>query len=174
MRRRSVGDAATKYNLTDAEAELVAALALIPADVRVDLLRRHADKHGAEAVLRLFAQVVGAANSVIANCREMAELHAVVSGIIHPERAHQLNMPTLAGAMAGVKLANTVKPKSLCEGCAYRLGTPANQSPPTVEDAGWSVDCNEDFLCHVRVDELERPSQVCAGHAQAVRRVSSR
>ena len=68
---------------------------------------------------------------------------------MHPQLAEKINLPTLFGALHGVVLAAGVKSDKTCGGCAFRLGTPANQSPITTGDADWYFHPGEgDCLCH--------------------------
>lgn len=159
---------ATRYDLTDDQADLLAGACVLPPDQREELLRQHLEEQGADALLHLLVQSIGAANSVIANCREAVEIHLMSAGLSET-RAGQINMPTLLGAMRGVKLANSVSTKGLCGGCAYRLGAVANQCHPTTIDASDCAGDNEAFLCHEKLDEHGRPEDLCAGHAQAVK-----
>ena len=122
------------YQLSDADASELKGIVLLPADIRRQLLVNYVSDRGQAALLNLFVQFIGAANSVVKNCREMAELLLVCEGT-HPHDAEKINMPTLFGAMQGVVLANSCDPTGLCEGCAYRLGTPANQCEATTCDA---------------------------------------
>ncbi len=157
------------YTLTPAQASELAGAVLVPADVRAELLRRYAAKHGTDALAELAAQLIGAANSVVANCREMAELQLIDFGI-HPYTAEKVNFPTLYGAMGGVVLASGTKQDGLCHGCAYRLGTIANQCQSTTGDAAHCAEEAQDFMCHEKLDDSGEPTKKCVGHARAVKK----
>jgi hypothetical protein len=107
------------------------------------------------------------ANSVVANCREMAELLLITEGGVNPYAAEKINMPTLWGALGGVTLAEGINQSLTCMGCAFRLGTIANQSPITTLDAD---DCGNpgepEFFCHEDLNEAGQPVRGCSGFAQ--------
>lgn len=158
---------ATDYKLTPADADTLKSIVLLPGDLRTKLLQKYLAEHGVGALVGLFSQTIGMANSVVENSREMIELAGIISGELHPHNAHHINLPTLFGALNGVTLAASVDQASTCQGCAYRLGTCANQSPVTTCDAEWCEnDGTQDFLCHERVSDGGVPRNLCAGHAQ--------
>lgn len=156
----------TDYTLTTADADELSAMVLMPHEYRAKLLRRYIREHGQAALINLFSQTIGLANSVVANNREFIELAGIIEGTLHPHNAHQVNLPTMFGALSGVGLANSVDQTKTCGGCAYRLGSCANQSPITTTDASWCLSEGDDFLCHERVDSKGEPHKLCVGHAQ--------
>ena len=160
---------ACDYRMADAEAEYLRAVVLLPHGSRADLLTRYAVEHGHAAAINLFSQVIGMANSVIENNREMIELLGIIEGGEHPYRVEQYNLPTLVGALAGVPLANSIDQRKVCHSCAYRLGAPANQSPVTTIDAAYCSSDEITFLCHEDVDEKGNPTHLCRGHAQRMK-----
>lgn len=172
--------AATDYAMSDHEADQLKGIALLPHDIRREALALYASSHGRDALINLFSQFIGMANSVVANSREMAELLLITEGKLHPYEAEKVNTPTIFGALCGVSLANGVNQKKTCGGCAYRLGTMANQSPSTTSDADWCIEDGwhgaqpYDFLCHERLDEKGNPTTVCLGHAQRKKQCSAR
>ncbi len=156
------------YSPTPAQADLIAGVSNMPADIREMIFARYARDHGVQALVELAAQIVGMANSVIANNRECIELFGICEGTLHPHNARQINLPTLFGAAVGAKLAlRAAGCKRMCHGCAYRLGTPANQSPVTTCDADYAREEADhmDFLCH----EAPQKKRRCRGHAKALR-----
>jgi hypothetical protein len=159
-------DKAQDYQLSDADAETLKGIVLLPDEFR----RRLLAKLPKADLVHLFSQMIGLANSVVANNREMIELEGIISGELHPDKAHEINLPTLFGALCGVALANAVDGNKTCGGCAYRLGTPANQSPVTTCDADW---CDKggghDFMCHEDLDDSGNPKHICRGYAQIVK-----
>jgi hypothetical protein len=158
------------YTLSDADADVLKGAALIPVDLRVQLLTRYMREHGDAALLNLFAQFVGVANTVANNCREAAEMLLILEGGMYPHQAEKANLPTIFGALNGVKLANGVRQDKLCDGCAFRRGTPANTSPSTTIDASDCADDGTRFMCHERhLDAQGEPTQLCVGFAQALR-----
>lgn len=161
---------AIDYAMTNAQADALKGVALLPADIRKLALDRYIADHGADALAELFAQFIGLANSVVANNRECIELFAIVEGGEHPYTAEKYNLPTIFGALCGVSLANSLTEGEPCVGCAYRLGTPANQSPSTTLDAEWCENEGEPrFHCHEDLNELGEPSRLCVGHALRTR-----
>jgi hypothetical protein len=154
---------AIDYALTDGQSDALSGAVLLPVDLRREILA----KLPKAALVELFAQFIGLANSVVANNREMIELAGIISGEMHPDKAHQINLPTIFGALVGAKLANAAATDKVCAGCAYRLGTPANQSPVTTCDADW---CDKgsgyDFMCHEDLDESGNPTHICRGHGR--------
>ncbi len=162
-----MSDVGTDYTLTAEDADALKAVVLLPGDIRAQLLKKYLAERGTAALVNLFCQVIGMANSVVANNREMIELAGIISGELHPHNAHQINLPTLFGALSGVTLAASVDQTKTCNGCAYRLGAIANQSPVTTYDAEWcGQDGNQDFLCHERLDAKGNPRHLCAGNAK--------
>jgi hypothetical protein len=167
------GDAnqnARDYTLSAAEVEMLKGAVLLPADMRRQILRRHVATHGGEALLNLFANFIGLANSVTDNTRGFAETFLVVTGGMHPYTVEKVNFPTIFGALQGADLARGIDEAKTCEGCAYRLGTCANQSPVTTIDAVDVLEPGESpFLCHMELDDHAQPFKACAGYAQARR-----
>ncbi len=164
-----------RYALSNGDAVELKMMVLMPVDERLKLLRRYRRKHGQTALDNLVAQFMGLANSVTANTRDFAWEVAITQGGMDPNAAEKLNHPTIFGALQGVPLANAINQTKTCAGCAYRLGTHANQSPATTIDAADCAENSTDFLCHLPADGGE-PKHVCRGHAQvmaAIERQSS-
>lgn len=157
----------TAYSLTPEQATEVAALAESAVDERIARLTRYAGEHGAAAVIELLAQVIGMANSVAENARQMTDLVLISELGMHPDRFDSINLPTLVGACQGVLLAAQCDPEGACAGCAYRLGTMANQSPIATTDAAYMSFDQRGFMCHAETDEHGEPTKVCVGHAKA-------
>jgi hypothetical protein len=157
-------DGAIDYALDIASADFLAAVALLPPEERVLQLARYAKKHGVHALAALFAEFMGLANSVAANCRVAAESVLVSKGTIDPLTAATINMPTIHGALAGVEHATCCPTDRVCEACAFRLGTWANQSPLTARDARDACDGAHDFVCHSPHDGSPA-KQRCRGYA---------
>lgn len=159
------------YALTDAQAEILGIVVLATPEERQQRLQRFLHAEGSQALLHLVVQFIGLANSVTANCRTVGEDILVCDGGMHPHDAEKINMPTIFGAIAGVRLANSVVDKPLCSGCAYRLGTPANQCEPTTSDVTWCLGNADAFLCHERLAADGQPINQCAGHTQALKQL---
>jgi hypothetical protein len=125
-----------------------------------------------EQIAALFLEFAKMAVSVVENCHDMANTEMVINGELHPDSNARLNMPTLSGALQGVKLARNVDHDVLCAGCAYRLGTIANQSPVTTCDAASSMpdQLNMRFNCHEALDDNGDTYKACAGYAQHIAR----
>ncbi len=160
------------YELTSTEAEFLSEVVESPTEERETLLSRYANSAGVDDVIRLFSQMIGCANAVIENCRLGAIDLLITEGGLHPHVAEDINLPTLAGAMSGVMLSAGVIPRGLCSGCVYRHGTHANQSAVTTEDANYSACGSRKFMCHENLDQHGSPTQVCIGHAKALKAVN--
>lgn len=157
------------YILNDDQARQLSAMVAASGPDRVAFLASHLREHGQEAFLQLLAEFTSLAISVTENCREMAEHLLTLQGM-HPYEAEKINMPTLLGALAGVVLANQMDPKGACHGCAFRLGSVANQSPSTTLDAQWCQDDVHRFMCHARgVQPDGTPTVRCVGDSKAQR-----
>lgn len=154
------------YSISPTHADALMGIVALQADVRRVALDRLLG--GRAEVIDLFSEFIGLAKSVIENNREMAELVLITEGGLPPNQAEKINLPTLFGALNGVRLADGIDPAGTCEGCAFRLGTCANQSPITTFDAS---DCREPgepvFMCHEDLTEGGVPTRACAGFAKA-------
>jgi hypothetical protein len=64
-----------------------------------------------------------------------------------------------------IQNAAPISPEGLCEGCAFRIGTPANQSPITASDAQYCASPGEaPFFCHAdETMDAGRPTKPCPG-----------
>lgn len=101
---------ALEYELKAVEAEFLLKVVEASTQEREVMLSRYANAAGAEDVIRLLSQLIGCANAVIENCRVGAIDLLITEGGLHPHVAEDINLPTLAGAMAGVKLATEIDP----------------------------------------------------------------
>lgn len=135
----------------------------LPQDIRLEVLRYLHRQHGTVAMLELFSQFIGLANSVVANCHEALETFLIVEKDWEPLQAEKVNFPTIFGALNGVKLAQGVDQAKTCHGCACRLGSLANQSPATTCDVDWCLDGDDRFMCHEEMDESGNPTKRCVG-----------
>lgn len=158
----------TDYALTPEARDALMGVVGLPADLRATTLRRFHEEHGAEALVEAFAQFIGLANSVAENCREMVELILITDGGMHPHTAEKANLPTVFGALNGLKITEGLDPDGICEGCAFRIGALANQSPITTCEADFCADPGgHDFLCHAEgLDHRGSPTRGCAGWAK--------
>lgn len=155
-----------QYVLTREDASWLAGISSLPVALRRQALAKYGEQHGSEALINLFAQFMGLANSVVANQKEALVIFQMVDLGIWPETAEKLNLPTIFGACNGAMLADGVEQDGLCGGCAFRVGTLANQSPNTTCDADWCSHPGEDaFYCHEH-PEGEEPSKACVGFAR--------
>lgn len=137
---------------------------------RYEALRRHFKSAPGADPLWLFAQFMGLANAVAANCRTMAEDLLIEMGDVHPYTAEKVNMPAILGALGGAAIAASVDQKPLCDGCAFRLGSVANTCSSTVTDAAGATDMGHDFMCHIRGYENGEAKAPCAGYVQMARK----
>ncbi|MFJ3487132.1 hypothetical protein ACIPL1_27490 [Pseudomonas sp. NPDC090202] len=163
----------TDYALTPEQAATVAAIVQVPFQQRVSMLADYARDHGTNQLVWLFAQFMGMANSVVDNCRNMTDLVMVCELNVNPDRFDSVNLPTILGACQGVELAAGCDPAGACEGCAYRLGTMANQSPIATSDAAFMSFNQKGFMCHAETDERGNATKVCIGHAKAFKQRES-
>lgn len=158
---------ARQYSLTREQAMDLAGLAALPTAVREEMILKLAVRRGPVYVARLLAQFIGLANSVVHNNREAIENFAIVDGAMHPHTAEKLNLPDIFGACNGAALAVDIDQAKLCGGCAFRLGTCANQSGSTTCDADYLAHPGEEpFYCHEDMNEDGTPKRACAGFAQ--------
>lgn len=153
----------TEYQLTDDQASWLAGIVQFDPEMRREALAAMMKQEGADALIDAFAGFIGLANSVAENCREWLQLAGMLHGDLGPFEAEKLNCPTVFGALMGVKLAKHGCDDA-CHGCAFRLGSAANQSPSTTSDADWCGHPGEDpFMCHEDLDERGQPTKVCQG-----------
>jgi hypothetical protein len=156
------------YDLSPAARDVLMGAVGLPLDIRRLALNRLMSDVGREGLIDAFAQFIGLANSVVENNREMVEIILITEGGMTDRAAEKANLPTIFGALNGLKIAEGVDVSKTCEGCAFRVGTPANQSASTTCDADWCGHPGEArFLCHAEgLDERGEPTQACAGWAQ--------
>jgi hypothetical protein len=158
-----------EYQLDAADAESLKGMVVVPLGFRRAAIELYLNKHGLDATLNLFEQSLGMANSVLQNCREMSEMLMVEHCDMHPYAAENINLPTMLGAHMGAALNHKCQPepRGMCHGCAYRLGSIANQCEPTTIDADQMIYDSKGFMCHADLNERGQPTKVCAGHAKA-------
>lgn len=158
---------ATDYGL-GADAKDLLGIVLLPLDLRREAVRKLIlERHGPEFLVEMFAQFIGLANSVVANSHDALETFAIIQGGMHPYEAEKINFPTIFGALNGCVLADGIDDRGVCSGCAFRLGSMANQSPATTCDADWCGHPGEaPFMCHEDLDDRGDPTRGCAGFAQ--------
>lgn len=157
----------TEYSMTPGQALLLSKAAKAPLKDRRAILESYAFTHGHEALLELFSQFVGMANSVAENCREMTDLVLITEMGMNPDRFDSINLPTITGACQGVMLAARCDPTGACHGCAYRMGSIANQSPMATTEAAYMSFHQKGFMCHEELDDQLNGTKVCVGHAKA-------
>lgn len=160
---------AIDYVMSKDDAQYLMGACQLPSDLRIEILNKYLEEHGQADLVNLFAQFIGLANSTVANNREMIELYLITDHDHHPETAHKINLPTIFGALSGAGLSAGIDQSKLCETCAYRLGSPPNQSPVTTCDADY---CSDEsflkFMCHHDLDDDGKPTKACAGYAQVM------
>lgn len=160
---------AMDYQLSPDHAMELAGLALLPRDTRLEGIRRFVRVFPAADLAELVADLIGMANSVAENCQQLLKDEAVAQGLVHPHSTERINFPSMHGALMGVSLAAGIDAIKVCGGCAFRLGSIANQCTPTQYDAGESVDGERVFNCHEDLDAKGNPTHACRGFAQAVK-----
>lgn len=155
---------ATDYTMSIQDAYELKGVTLLPHEFRKQLLRKYAKDHGRDALADLFSQFIGLANSVVANSHEALEMVAITEFGAEPRVAEQINFPSIFGALCGVSLAAGVNQEKTCHGCAFRIGSCANQSQITTCDADWCLDGDDRFMCHENLDVDEQPTKPCIGY----------
>lgn len=157
----------TDYKISKRDVREISGADLLPAEFRLLTLRRYEHEYGTEALLSLFAEFIGLANSVVANNREFIEEYAIRGCGLDQSQVEQLNLPTIHGALNGI--LNAVEPvEGMCGDCAYRLGTCANQSPVTSVDAADAVSEYSGFNCHLKPSpEDDKLATICASYKAA-------
>ncbi|TQC94702.1 hypothetical protein FK216_15580 [Moraxellaceae bacterium AER2_44_116] len=153
----------TQYDFSGNQANVLSVAINLPLQHRVSFL---AEQMSPDNLLLAFANFIGMANSVSENTFLAVEQILVECGVTHPDRLSGANLPTLTGALNGYELSQGISQKRTCKGCAYRKGTPANQSLITTTDASYCIDSYEDFHCHEKLDDNGQPVKLCAGHVQ--------
>lgn len=164
---------ACDYSFDPKMADLLSGVVMSPCATRIELLEKIQSKIGAAAFAELFANFIGLANSTLKNSDEMIDIILIVQGVRHPDKNEdRANLPTIFGALRGVIMADWIDASKVCEGCAFRLGTPANQSPITTTEAHDCVgdDGGTHFLCHEELDRRGQPFKACAGYAQSIKK----
>ena len=134
---------------------------------RIELLTKFLNRREGKSLIEIFAQFIGLANSVVENCAAMSDQVLIEECRVHPDKFTSVNMPTILGAFQGVVLASGCEPAGACHGCAYRLGSIANQSPIATSDAAYMAFNSKGFMCHAHTDDAGEPTRVCVGHARA-------
>ncbi|HEX8590717.1 hypothetical protein [Pseudomonas sp.] len=162
--------AKTDYDMTPQQASDLSGWAQMQLPDRVMMMTHYAATYGQAKLVELFAQFMGMACSVTENCKEMTDTVLVSEYDAHPDRVESINLPTIIGACQGVMLAGHCDdPAGACYGCAYRIGSVANQSPDATSDAEYQLCDPRGFLCHAEVDDDGNPTKVCVGHAKAAK-----
>lgn len=156
-----------EYSMSRSDATDLAGIAQLDLAMRREALSSYLQKNGSQRLVELMAQFIGMANSVAENCAEMSDQVLIEECGVHPDKFTSVNLPTIIGACQGVLIASKCDSKGACHGCAYRLGSIANQSPITTCDAEFMAHDRKGFMCHAHLDEQGEPTKVCVGHAKA-------
>jgi hypothetical protein len=149
------------------DAVNLAGMAHLDLENRRSALEVYLQINGPRRLVEFTAQLIGMANSVAENCAEMSDQVLIEECGVHPDKFTSVNLPTIIGACQGVQIASKCNPKGACHGCAYRLGSIANQSPITTCDAEFMAHDRKGFMCHAHLDEQREPTKFCVGHAKA-------
>ena len=157
-----------EYSMSTSDAVDISAMAQLDLAMRREALTGYLERNGPARLVELLAQFIGMANSVGENCAAMSDQVLIEECGVHPDRFDSVNLPTIIGACQGVLIASKCDPAGACHGCAYRLGSIANQSPIATCDAEFMAHDRKGFMCHAYLDE-DRPTKVCVGHAKAFR-----
>ena len=159
----------SEYSMTHSDAMDLAGIAQFDLVMRREALTSYLQRNGSQRLVELTAQLIGMANSVVENCAEMSDQVLIEECGVHPDKFTSVNLPTIIGACQGVIIASKCDPAGACYGCAYRLGSIANQSPITTSDAEFMAHDQKGFMCHAHLDEQGEPTKVCVGHAKAAK-----
>lgn len=159
----------SEYSMTLSDAMDLAGIAQFDLVMRREALTSYLQRNGSQRLVELTAQLIGMANSVAENCAEMSDQVLIEECGVHPDKFTSVNLPTIIGACQGVMIARKCDPAGACYGCAYRLGSIANQSPITTSDAEFMAHDQKGFMCHAHLDEQGEPTKVCVGHAKAAK-----
>ncbi|WP_150296404.1 hypothetical protein [Pseudomonas extremaustralis] len=151
------------------DASNLAGMAHLDLAGRRSALEAYLQIHGQRRLVEFTPQLIGMANSVAENCAEMSDQVLIEECGVHPDKFTSVNLPTLIGACQGVMIASKCDPAGACHGCAYRLGSIANQSPITTCDAEFMAHDRKGFMCHAHLDAEGEPTKVCVGHAKAAK-----
>ncbi len=158
-----------EYSMDRSDAQDLAGIAQLDLPMRRQALTKYLQLNGSQRLVEFMAQFIGMANSVASNCAEMSDQVLIIECGVHPDKFTGVNLPTIIGACQGVMIANKCDPAGACHGCAYRLGSIANQSPITTCDAEFMAHDPKGFLCHAHLDGDGEPTKVCVGHAKAAK-----
>lgn len=137
-----------EYSMSRDDATDLAGIAQFDLAMRREALTSYLQQNGSQRLVELLAQFIGMANSVAENCKEMSDQVLIEECGVHPDKFESVNLPTIIGACQGVMIANKCDPVGACHGCAYRLGSIANQSPITTCDAEFMAHDQKGFMCH--------------------------
>lgn len=159
----------SEYSMTRSDATDLAGIAQFDLEMRRVALTSYLQRNGSQRLVEFTAQLIGMANAVAENCAEMSDLVLIVECGVHPDKFTSVNLPTLIGACQGVMIASKCDPAGACHGCAYRLGSIANQSPITTCDAEFMAHNRKGFMCHAHLDVKGEATKVCVGHAKAAK-----
>ena len=159
----------SEYSMTPSDAADLAGIAQLHLSMRREALTCYLQRYGSQRLVEFTAQLIGMANSVAENCADMSDQVLIQECGVHPDKFTSVNLPTLIGACQGVMIANKCDPAGACHGCAYRLGSIANQSPITTCDAEFMAHDRKGFMCHSHLDAEGEPTKVCVGHAKAAK-----
>ncbi|WP_154912210.1 hypothetical protein [Pseudomonas fluorescens] len=151
------------------DATDLASIAQFDLAMRREALTSYLQRNGSLRLVEFMAQLIGMANSVAANCSEMSDQVLITECGVHPDKFTSANLPTIIGACQGVQIASKCDPRGACHGCAYRLGSIANQSPITTSDAEAMAHDRKGFMCHAYLGGDGEPTKVCVGHAKAAK-----
>lgn len=157
----------TDYSMSVDDARLIAGMSQYDLETRRDMLGAVLVTEGPGRLVEMLAQLIGMANSVAENSKEITDSVLISEYGAHPERVEGINLPSIIGACQGVQLAAKCDPAGACYGCAYRLGSVANQSPIATSDAEYVAENARGFGCHAETDTHGNATKVCVGHAKA-------
>jgi hypothetical protein len=159
----------TDYKLEKTELDVLTIATVMSDPMRQAFLTDYLQNRGIKECIRLFSQFIGMANSLEANTRSFIEEYLIVECRHAPQVAARINLPSILGALSGARMAIDPDPK-MCHGCAFRHGTPANQSVSTTGQAVECVEGDDLFMCHFNLESGSDPKKQCVGYIRTLQK----
>jgi hypothetical protein len=157
-----------RYEFTEKEMRVVGGFHLLPHRTRLEEMAKFFANRDIFEIMRMFSNYIDMAETVILNTREQYEVFAIAGGNLHPNDADKVNVPSILGAINGLKIAGDLDPAKFCHGCAFRKSSVANTCLTTVADTEYCSQEGQTFMCHENLDpKTGEPTQKCRGFLKA-------
>lgn len=162
------------YDFTIDQLEALADAIFMPDIKRLDVLYanfQHLDKMD---LIKIMDNMIAMALSVAHNNVQVFKNVIVETGVELTKLHDRPNLPSFPGAILGALLATRCeKDAPMCSGCAFRKGSPANQSDTVLGAAHCAEMGAEDvFWCHHNLDQTGDATQICQGWKNIVTKES--